>query len=402
MISAGSKGVVKKVWTQLKELGVDVNDDMLRYGDHKIVLDLRKVTSEHIQVLKYADKASLEIASMVLNEHTDVAEIGNAVSNINWSEAVGSFQDWNNESRLPTNWLLANKFKKGFTHEYRCNVGNIVRRAIEDGISREGLREYGKCASDSSPMEIQLIRSAESCRLSLQIVAFVKRRTAVGVQKGLHHSLCWGMGKVAAINPTDVICDPCCGKGSILTECASWFPALQYIGTDIDGDQLSAAANNARVLNAHNVVSRISLLECDAGCLPLRPESVDVVLSDLPFGRKYGSLESNSLLYPSLCKELERILVPSGRGVLLTSLHQLGCLKDALCSAGLLLVESVQFQFGGSNSTNSNICVMCCIVKTSSDNCKKLFDIEHLHLLNSKSDNIGWMNVKPSMVQYSK
>ena len=54
-----------------------------------------------------------------------------------------------------------------------------------------------------------------------------------------------------------------------------------------------------------------------AGCL--RDNSVDVVVSDLPFGRRSGSKADNRKLYPDTLISLARLVRPhTGRAVLLT------------------------------------------------------------------------------------
>jgi tRNA G10 N-methylase Trm11 len=44
----------------------------------------------------------------------------------------------------------------------------------------------------------------------------------------------------------------------------------------------------------------LSLFKWDATRLPLRDRSVDVVVSDVPYGKRHGSKEDNRRLYPHL------------------------------------------------------------------------------------------------------
>lgn len=50
--------------------------------------------------------------------------------------------------------------------------------------------------------------------------------------------------------------------------------------------------------------------------LPLRTSSVDVVISDMPFGKRCGSHGINAKLYPSLLKEMHRVLRKGPRSLL--------------------------------------------------------------------------------------
>ena len=63
----------------------------------------------------------------------------------------------------------------------------------------------------------------------------------------------------------------------------------------------------------------LDVYQWDVRRLPLRPNSVDVIVSDLPFGKKSGSKHENWTLYRAALKELARVCPPEkGRAVLLT------------------------------------------------------------------------------------
>ena len=72
--------------------------------------------------------------------------------------------------------------------------------------------------------------------------------------------------------------------------------------------------NNLKSLPAVDVIQWDVV---NAGCL--RDNSVDVVISDLPFGRRSGSKADNRKLYPDTLLSLARLVRPNtGRAVLLT------------------------------------------------------------------------------------
>lgn len=61
------------------------------------------------------------------------------------------------------------------------------------------------------------------------------------------------------------------------------------------------------------------LLRWDVNRLPLRNGSVDIFVTDLPFGKRMGSRPDNRTLYPKLLAELGRVARPrTGKAVLLT------------------------------------------------------------------------------------
>ena len=93
------------------------------------------------------------------------------------------------------------------------------------------------------------------------------------------------------------------------------FSAGIFIGCDLDPEQLHLAAVNVRGV-AKMTRGRVQLLRGNAGLvggLPLADASVDKVLTDLPFGKQFGSLEDNRWLYPRVLMELARVLRVGGR-----------------------------------------------------------------------------------------
>jgi 23S rRNA G2445 N2-methylase RlmL len=110
----------------------------------------------------------------------------------------------------------------------------------------------------------------------------------------------------------DRFCDPMCGAGTILAERALAGPYQTLVGGDVDVKAVQAARAN---LSRQACIIHL----WDARRLPLRSNSLDTVICNLPFGKKIGSHESNVALYDRFLGQLERVLVPGGRAVLLSS-----------------------------------------------------------------------------------
>ncbi|OXB55788.1 hypothetical protein ASZ78_014331 [Callipepla squamata] len=63
----------------------------------------------------------------------------------------------------------------------------------------------------------------------------------------------------------------------------------------------------------------LDIVQWDICNLPLRTGCVDVIVSDMPFGKRIGSKKKNWDLYPACLTEMGRICTPgTGRAVLLT------------------------------------------------------------------------------------
>lgn len=140
--------------------------------------------------------------------------------------------------------------------------------------------------------------------------------------------------RLANLQFGDVLLDPCAGIGTIPLE--TMLPGnipVVAIGGDIELSPCSrihsiaaryqALARHVQRTNHSSSKSVVAeLLGLDAGYLPFRAESVDVVVSDLPFGQQCLSSAKLDGLIPLLIGELSRIVRRNtGRMVLLCGNH---------------------------------------------------------------------------------
>lgn len=65
--------------------------------------------------------------------------------------------------------------------------------------------------------------------------------------------------------------------------------------------------------NLGGIPLHVEIVQWDAGIIPLKRESVDVVICDMPFGMKHGNYRKNRRLYPVFFGEVLRILSRSGK-----------------------------------------------------------------------------------------
>ena len=120
------------------------------------------------------------------------------------------------------------------------------------------------------------------------------------------------------------VLDPCCGAGTILIE------AKSYAAIARGGDIAQHAVTAAR-LNAAQAGVDVDIQQWDARALPILDNSIDRVISNLPWGRAVITDGSLPTLYENICAEIERVLVPGGRTVLLTNLPDLVQFKRLEC-----------------------------------------------------------------------
>jgi 23S rRNA G2445 N2-methylase RlmL len=131
----------------------------------------------------------------------------------------------------------------------------------------------------------------------------------------------------------DVVLDPFCGSGTILIERALLGRYRMLYGGDSDSDALTAARANVGPR-----YKPIELRNWNATALPIGDQSVCVIITNLPWGIRYGSHRSNRRLYPLVFAEFNRVLESAGRIVLLTGEMQL--MRD-LGNAGIIRPERI-------------------------------------------------------------
>ncbi|XP_045684798.1 THUMP domain-containing protein 2 isoform X2 [Phyllostomus hastatus] len=153
-----------------------------------------------------------------------------------------------------------------------------------------------------------------SCRCS---GAVAKTFSAQEVGRIIGIALMKQFGWKADLRDPDVeagalVLDPMCGLGTILLEAAKEWPDAHYVGADVSDAQLQGARDN---LKAAGLEDKIALLKVSVVELPLPSESVDVIISDIPFGKKFKLGKD----IKSILREMERVLHAGGTAVLLLS-----------------------------------------------------------------------------------
>uniref|UniRef100_A0A8D0DK73 THUMP domain containing 3 n=1 Tax=Salvator merianae TaxID=96440 RepID=A0A8D0DK73_SALMN len=160
----------------------------------------------------------------------------------------------------------------------------------------------------------------------------------------LRSTLAYGMLRLCDPQPADVIVDPMCGTGAIPIEGAAEWSNCYHLAGDNNPQAIKRTANNISSLlkqskGCASAGKPIDSIQWDICNLPLRTGSVDVIVTDMPFGKRIGSKKKNWDLYPSCLMEMSRICRPrTGRAVLLTQDKK--CFAKALSKMGHLWRKS--------------------------------------------------------------
>ncbi|XP_035007185.1 THUMP domain-containing protein 3 [Hippoglossus stenolepis] len=141
----------------------------------------------------------------------------------------------------------------------------------------------------------------------------------------LRSTLCYGMLRLCKPQASDVILDPMCGTGAIPLEGAIEFTSSFYVAGDNNDMAVNRTVNNICHIQRRRAdkgsVSGLPIdtVQWDLCNLPVRTGSVDIIITDMPFGKRMGSRKKNWDLYPSCLREMARVCRPgTGKAVLLT------------------------------------------------------------------------------------
>jgi ubiquinone/menaquinone biosynthesis C-methylase UbiE len=161
----------------------------------------------------------------------------------------------------------------------------------------------------------------------------------------LNASVAQAMIRLTRPSPDDVVLNVGCGSATLLIERLLHSPARLAIGCDTEPEALACAGENVRASG----VGSIHLYDWDAGDLPMPEASVDVILTDLPFGQLVGSHERNVALYPRVLRETARVMIRGGLFAAITQDIRLweGLIADAAADWTLAQVLPIKLPFGG-------------------------------------------------------
>ena len=197
--------------------------------------------------------------------------------------------------------------------------------------------EIKNAAAEGIASRYPWIYTADDREADFNIRIFIEHETAyIGVRLGkspLHERgykqaqragslkppVAAAMLQLAEVAPGHALLDPCCGAGTILIEAA--LMGAVAIGGDLDAEAVSAARANA---NAANVAgANVDIQTWDARALPIPDQSINRIVTNLPWGRQIVVDEPLEIFYGDVCAEMERVLAPGGRIAILTSTPQL-------------------------------------------------------------------------------
>jgi 23S rRNA G2445 N2-methylase RlmL len=205
-------------------------------------------------------------------------------------------------------------------------------RALAEGLAGK-LPASWRPAEENAAVEVWLTIQGATAVCGLRLSDRTMRHRAYKLEHlpaSLRPTLAAAMVRLADARPGQVVLDPMCGAGTILAEQLEAARVrgqrLQVWGGDVEPGAVRAAAANLRRLG------RPLLARWDAARLPLPARCVDRVVSNPPFGKQLSRPAEVGPLYRRALAELDRVLRPGGRAVLLVS--DVEALREAARAVG--------------------------------------------------------------------
>ncbi|WP_126625929.1 THUMP domain-containing class I SAM-dependent methyltransferase [Dictyobacter alpinus] len=233
-----------------------------------------------------------------------------ATLNADLAGAIASWRRAHHGAR-PQTWRVVSQMSG--TYDFRrVDAGQAVIDALRKTMPR-GIRQV----EDDADLEIWLWLGGGDVLIGLRLSDATMRHRPYKrdhIPASLRPTVAASMGWLSLPTAEDIVLDPLCGAGTILTERGLLAPYQQLLGGDLQEQAIKIARRNARSADVD-----ATLKNWDARALPLEASSVTRIITNLPFGKQIGSREENEALYTALIQEFDRVMGPDGLMVSLTS-----------------------------------------------------------------------------------
>jgi 23S rRNA G2445 N2-methylase RlmL len=227
-------------------------------------------------------------------------------------------------------------------------------KALAQGLAEKFPASW-KYAEENASIEVWLTIHGRKALCGLRLSDRTMRHRSYKlehIRASLRPTAAAAMVRLLQPRPKQTILDPLCGAGTILAELWEYWRCRgllqrgsepRVLAGDIDPNALRAARGNLQRLGPTN------FMRWDALHLSLPDQSVDGILSNLPFGKQLERPEGMHAFYAGLVRELDRALVPYGQAVLLVS--DFPALKEASARVGWKLVRQFGLRILGQRAT---------------------------------------------------
>ncbi|XP_042581704.1 THUMP domain-containing protein 3-like isoform X3 [Cyprinus carpio] len=236
-----------------------------------------------------------------------------------------------------------------------CFASNDAARDFGGAV-----QEFFQWKADMTKFDVEVLLNIHNNEvvvgIALTVESLHRRNITHFGPTTLRSTLAYGMLRLCKPQVSDVIVDPMCGTGAIPLEGVMEWQNSFFLAGDNNGTAVSRSRSNikhilkrthdgGRIMREHTPMDEkqphtwmvsgcctvgptpdscfsglpLDIVQWDLCNLPMRSSSVDIIITDMPFGKRMGSKKKNWELYPLCLREMARVCKPgTGKAVLLT------------------------------------------------------------------------------------
>jgi tRNA (guanine6-N2)-methyltransferase len=291
-----------------------------------------------------------------------------ALADVNFDPTLKAIATVRTIAAPPTYGITASHLGK--RNYSRYDVEEAIQIALADTVGWH----YIPNRPDEEPLreiELRVLIEEDWALVGIRLgaVPLHRRPYKIASRPGsLKAPVAYALCMLAELHPGDILLDPTCGAGTILTEAASLITEGVLIGVDINPDAIEAARHNCEAaelpvevapvesvsaaLHVQKVQNErtVLLVEGDARLMPFPPATINAVVTNLPWGKQVAPDDDLAELYKGVVRVIEKALEVGGRVVILTD--QIELLQGAVQQhPTLTLTDSFQISLFGSRPT---------------------------------------------------
>jgi 23S rRNA G2445 N2-methylase RlmL len=237
------------------------------------------------------------------------------IAGLDWPEAVDRLTKIRELQRRPPFDVVASL--AGRRRYNRYALEDAVGSVLAPRIGGQYLARTGEGRAEGEPdLTVRVFVEGAEALVALRLASrplhrrWYKQDTGPGT---LHPPLAAAMAQLAGPPPGAALADPFCGDGTLAIEAAAAYPGARVLANDIDAVRL----DNAR-RNAERAGVRLAFSQLDAGQLPWAAQSIDVIITNPPWGVTVGAQGTLHRSLDRYWRQVPELLTPSGRLVVIT------------------------------------------------------------------------------------
>lgn len=206
--------------------------------------------------------------------------------------------------------ILVSASRRGKQTWSRFDLAECAAGAVTEGNS------YLRGSVENHNLPVRIDVDGADCLVSVQITPaeFKYRGSSYAFMPGgIRPTIAAALIRLSDPQPEDVFYDPFCGSGTIPRERARC-RARRIMASDLEPEAVESAKNN--------IPDTVKVFCCDAAKMKAADNSIDVIVSNIPWGKQIA-VEDIFGLYTAFLEEADRVLTERGRMILLTDREEI-------------------------------------------------------------------------------